>query len=610
MIKIKPDFGQLVRREDDDTQCRPTAKHRRPKIKMKRAGALWAPQQSWNQIDNNCSCDSIQIINCRRRRVDNLVACNYGAASYCNMRLAGRQICQAARRKFATTHTAASCKRPTLFDNRAPSSRANNYKRPLAGHFCLAAIVLLSVSNLAAPVFQMVTGAQVPVAAPPEVDGARTKVAPGPQSNSVFVSHHQADIGSLDYGVAAAAAAANDVDDDDRLDGAKGVGAFTLAPDDEPVRLAPADDTGARLFGGAAEGHKWGSMVLEPSGTNNKHAKPAAPDTIQPAARQWAQAADTANGHQLGAHQPEALAPDARDRPAYLSASRHEQADEPAAMFFYSRAKVSMQKVTPTPETPTIILDDECMRDRRWWVFLLSSFLTLVVGIFIILMYRAISFLSSACGASSPAASALGKAAALQQHQLLMAAPKPFGASPLDAPPPGPMAVGAAGSRQTNVQFVAGQQQQFNGHKPAAPPAHFVDPLHQQQQQQAQMQNAAALQAEQAHHQRYHQVDQQTQVGWMTEAKDWAGELISGQSATGRILVILVFMLSIASLVIYFIDASRIGPNNGQYSEGVEKCQKWSESATQQIDLALNVFFMVYFFIRVSMGARCCAARA
>lgn len=28
-----------------------------------------------------------------------------------------------------------------------------------------------------------------------------------------------------------------------------------------------------------------------------------------------------------------------------------------------------------------------------------------------------------------------------------------------------------------------------------------------------------------------------TQIGWATEAKDWAGELISGQSTTGRILV-------------------------------------------------------------------------
>ena len=44
----------------------------------------------------------------------------------------------------------------------------------------------------------------------------------------------------------------------------------------------------------------------------------------------------------------------------------------------------------------------------------------------------------------------------------------------------------------------------------------------------------------------------------MSEAKDWAGELISGQTGTGRILVCLVFILSISSLVIYFIDASRL----------------------------------------------------
>ena len=36
------------------------------------------------------------------------------------------------------------------------------------------------------------------------------------------------------------------------------------------------------------------------------------------------------------------------------------------------------------------------------------------------------------------------------------------------------------------------------------------------------------------------------------------------------------------------------------YSEGVEKCIPWSENLTQQIDLAFNIFFMVYFFIRVS----------
>ncbi|KRZ91451.1 Calcium-activated potassium channel slo-1, partial [Trichinella sp. T8] len=82
-----------------------------------------------------------------------------------------------------------------------------------------------------------------------------------------------------------------------------------------------------------------------------------------------------------------------------------------------------------------------------------------------------------------------------------------------------------------------------------------------------------------------------SQVGWMTEAKDWAGELISGQSTTGRILVVLVFVLSIGSLIIYFYDASH--PNFQ-----VETCISWSHSPSQQIDLAFNIFFLIYFFIR------------
>lgn len=268
---------------------------------------------------------------------------------------------------------------------------------------------------------------------------------------------------------------------------------------------------------------------------------------------------------------------------------------------FYSRAKISTQKVTPTPET-TLILDDECMRDRRWWVFLLSSFLTLVTGIFIILIYRAFSFLlASYSGSGNEQAAGYARANNLnannnpmskhnnsanfqQQQQLMMAANQ------------------ASNFNQLNLEAHYAQlqpQQQKSTLMVSANNTKLVQQDFQQVHQQQQQLQQPSL-AEQAHNQRYHQVDQQMQVGWMTEAKDWAGELISGQSATGRILVILVFMLSIASLVIYFIDASRIGPNNGQYSEGVEKCQKWSESATQQIDLALNVFFMVYFFIRVS----------
>ena len=46
------------------------------------------------------------------------------------------------------------------------------------------------------------------------------------------------------------------------------------------------------------------------------------------------------------------------------------------------------------------------------------------------------------------------------------------------------------------------------------------------------------------------------EVGWVTEAKDWAGELISGQTTTGRILVstrIIIF----AVIIIPFADHCR-----------------------------------------------------
>lgn len=92
-----------------------------------------------------------------------------------------------------------------------------------------------------------------------------------------------------------------------------------------------------------------------------------------------------------------------------------------------------------------------------------------------------------------------------------------------------------------------------------------------------------------------HEEEPGAEVGWMTEAKDWAGELISGQTTTGRILVVLVFLLSIASLIIYFIDAS--------FRQKVESCEIWANSTTQQVDLAFNIFFMIYFFIRFVAAA-------
>lgn len=40
------------------------------------------------------------------------------------------------------------------------------------------------------------------------------------------------------------------------------------------------------------------------------------------------------------------------------------------------------------------------------------------------------------------------------------------------------------------------------------------------------------------------------EIGWMTEAKDWAGELISGQTTTGRILVSELYFLYLKSVYI------------------------------------------------------------
>ena len=47
-----------------------------------------------------------------------------------------------------------------------------------------------------------------------------------------------------------------------------------------------------------------------------------------------------------------------------------------------------------------------------------------------------------------------------------------------------------------------------------------------------------------------------------------AGKLISDQTGTGRILVCLVFILSISSLVVYFIDASSSSPRNQLQNHG------------------------------------------
>ncbi|KAG7227985.1 hypothetical protein INR49_005606 [Caranx melampygus] len=55
-----------------------------------------------------------------------------------------------------------------------------------------------------------------------------------------------------------------------------------------------------------------------------------------------------------------------------------------------------------------------------------------------------------------------------------------------------------------------------------------------------------------------------------------------------RCRVVLVFALSIGALVIYFIDSS----------DPIESCQNFYEDFTLQIDMAFNVFFLLYFGLR------------
>ncbi|GFY61230.1 hypothetical protein TNIN_339151 [Trichonephila inaurata madagascariensis] len=97
--------------------------------------------------------------------------------------------------------------------------------------------------------------------------------------------------------------------------------------------------------------------------------------------------------------------------------------------------------------------EELCLKERKWWCFLLSSIITCLVGIFIILLWRACAFIcchSSTAAASSQAAS--------------------------------------------KTKVPSENNKGGNSGKEVA------------------------------------------EIGFMTEAKDWAGELISGQSTTGRIL--------------------------------------------------------------------------
>uniref|UniRef100_A0A4W4HLS4 BK channel n=1 Tax=Electrophorus electricus TaxID=8005 RepID=A0A4W4HLS4_ELEEL len=82
--------------------------------------------------------------------------------------------------------------------------------------------------------------------------------------------------------------------------------------------------------------------------------------------------------------------------------------------------------------------------------------------------------------------------------------------------------------------------------------------------------------------------DVEVQSDFMTLVKDWAEVMICAQNTTGRMLVVLVFILSIGGLVIYFIDSS----------DPIESCPDFSTDFTLQVDMVFNIFFLLYFGLR------------
>lgn len=68
----------------------------------------------------------------------------------------------------------------------------------------------------------------------------------------------------------------------------------------------------------------------------------------------------------------------------------------------------------------------------------------------------------------------------------------------------------------------------------------------------------------------------------------------------GELMRLLIHLLNyISSIKNYDNDNDDYDNDLPDDREAVESCEKWANSTTQQVDLAFNIFFMVYFFIRV-----------
>ncbi|CAG7722201.1 unnamed protein product, partial [Allacma fusca] len=116
--------------------------------------------------------------------------------------------------------------------------------------------------------------------------------------------------------------------------------------------------------------------------------------------------------------------------------------------------------------------EKKCLEQRKWWCFLLSSICTFLAGLGIVLIWRALSFICCRKSSGDYSAAAGG---------------------PNDPKAKGPDQLVQAGG--PGIQMPPGP-----GQKPGRAPR------------------------------------EEFEGTFMTEAKDWAGELISGQTTTGRIM--------------------------------------------------------------------------
>ncbi|RWS31725.1 calcium-activated potassium channel slowpoke-like isoform X13 [Leptotrombidium deliense] len=86
----------------------------------------------------------------------------------------------------------------------------------------------------------------------------------------------------------------------------------------------------------------------------------------------------------------------------------------------------------------------------------------------------------------------------------------------------------------------------------------------------------------------------QTRKTWITEAKDYTSEVISSQTITGRIIVVVVFVFSMISLLVYLLDTT-----TGE----IETCTPFEDNVTQQVDVIANIVFLIFFFVRFVAAA-------